>query len=53
VARTGDPCSCPDLLRGAVPGHIERLSVGAVRQRRAPPDDPESDDDRWGRLTGP
>jgi len=23
--RAGDPCSCPHLLRGMVPGHIERL----------------------------
>lgn len=23
--RAGDPCSCPHLLRGTVPGHIERL----------------------------
>ena len=22
-ARSGDPCSCPNLLRGMVPGHIE------------------------------
>ena len=23
--RAGDPCSCPHLLRGMVPGHIERV----------------------------
>jgi len=22
-ARSGDPCSCPNLLRGMVPGHVE------------------------------
>lgn len=28
--RTGDPCACPHLLRGMVPGHIERLGQAPV-----------------------
>ena len=30
ASRAGDPCSCPHLLRGMVPGHIERLGTSPV-----------------------
>lgn len=43
ASRAGDPCSCPHLLRGMVPGHIERLG--------APPVLPRSND--WGRNAEP
>jgi hypothetical protein len=42
ASRAGDPCSCPNLLRGMVPGHIERLG--------APPVLPRSSD--WARGAG-
>lgn len=31
MVRAGDPCRCPDTLRGSVPGHVELIS-GAVGQ---------------------
>jgi hypothetical protein len=53
--RTGDPCSCPHLLRGLVPGHVERLSGEPLLPRSrdwgrpAPATEPEA----WEQLTGP
>jgi hypothetical protein len=44
TARIGDPCSCPHLLRGMVPGHIERVGGTPVR----PLADWESRGDRDG-----
>lgn len=43
ASRVGDPCSCPNLLRGMVPGHIERVGI--------PPALPRSSD--WGRNAEP
>lgn len=48
---TGDPCGCPTLLHGTVPGHVERLSVPAGE--RHPPGGDARDEDQWGRLAGP
>ena len=54
-ARSGDPCSCPHLLRGMVPGHVER-AVGAPALPRsrdwAAPPDPDGAN-RWEALVGP
>ncbi|MEK0083152.1 hypothetical protein [Benzoatithermus flavus] len=30
VARVGDPCTCPHVLRGLVPGHIEILGASST-----------------------
>jgi hypothetical protein len=54
-ARAGDPCSCPHLLRGMVPGHVELLgdtpTLPGSRDwsGREPPDEAS---DRSG-LAGP
>lgn len=56
IARAGDPCSCPHLLRGSVPGHVERLGGAPARLRSSdwptaePPEDELYD---WKGLVGP
>ena len=55
IARAGDPCSCPHLLRGSVPGHVE-LGGAPARLRSSdwptaePPEDELYD---WKGLVGP
>ena len=53
--RAGDPCSCPHLLRGMVPGHIERVGESPALPRlerlgRSSPADSHNDLDL---LRGP
>jgi hypothetical protein len=56
IARAGDPCSCPHLLRGSVPGHVERVGAAPARPRSsnwpaaAPAEDELYD---WEGLVGP
>jgi hypothetical protein len=55
VARVGDPCSCPNLLHGPVPGHVEILGAAPSRPGSTNWEDrgsPESSYD-WDPLAGP
>ena len=55
ASRAGDPCSCPNLLRGMVPGHIERLGAPPVRSQSDDWASPEADDPiyDWEVLVAP
>lgn len=55
AARVGDPCTCPHVLRGLVPGHVEVL--GSTPSRPDSADwgrgNSEEDPHDWGALAGP
>jgi hypothetical protein len=55
VVRTGDPCSCPDLLDGYVPGHVEFTEGPPVRPdaRDWPMRNPADPLEGLGPLVGP
>jgi hypothetical protein len=55
VVRAGDPCACPDTLRGSVPGRVELAPDAADEPDLRGWPDRETEDplERLGPLLGP
>lgn len=55
MVRVGDPCRCPDTLRGSIPGRVElvRGAAGRIDPRYWPNRQGEDPLDSLGPLVGP